>query len=102
VVAPLVDWGMHAENRARLVAALTGTGSAPHNLILVAGGKPAIRHDTGAYLQARMVHTVHAANATIKHGADHEDLFRQESNFHWLFGVAEPDFMGTIEVDTGR
>jgi Xaa-Pro dipeptidase len=34
--------------------------------------------------------------------ADHEDLFRQESNFHWAFGVLEPDFLATIDVDTGR
>ncbi len=34
--------------------------------------------------------------------ADHEKLFRQESHFHWCFGVREPDFYGAIEVATGR
>lgn len=35
-------------------------------------------------------------------GADHENLFRQESNFHWAFGVKEPDCYGAIDVATGR
>ena len=33
---------------------------------------------------------------------DHEELFRQESYFHWCFGVIEPNFYGAIEVDTGK
>ncbi|KAK7492264.1 hypothetical protein BaRGS_00016561, partial [Batillaria attramentaria] len=34
--------------------------------------------------------------------SDHEPVFRQESYFHWLFGVEEPGFYGAVEVDTGR
>lgn len=34
--------------------------------------------------------------------ADHEPIFRQESNFHWAFGVREPDCYGTIEYPSGR
>ena len=33
---------------------------------------------------------------------DHEELFRQESYFNYLFGVAEPDWWGMIELGSGR
>ncbi|XP_054164853.1 xaa-Pro dipeptidase-like [Oppia nitens] len=33
---------------------------------------------------------------------DIEPLFRQESYFHWTFGVREPDFYSAIDVNTGR
>ncbi|RWS20454.1 xaa-Pro dipeptidase-like protein, partial [Leptotrombidium deliense] len=33
---------------------------------------------------------------------DHEPLFRQESFFHWTFGVEEPDFLGAIFINDGK
>ncbi|XP_050398695.1 xaa-Pro dipeptidase isoform X1 [Patella vulgata] len=40
--------------------------------------------------------------STTRYCSDHEPLFRQESYFHWAFGVEEPDFYGAIDVDSGR
>lgn len=34
--------------------------------------------------------------------SDHEPLFRQESYFHWAFGVGESDFYGEILVPSGK
>jgi Xaa-Pro dipeptidase len=78
---PIVDMALHAENRARLVAALKADASdppAPRSLILLAGGEAEMRHET-----------------------DHENLFRQESFFQWTFGVRDPDCFGTVDVATG-
>lgn len=33
---------------------------------------------------------------------DTEPIFRQESTFHYLFGVREPDCMATIDLETGK
>ena len=40
--------------------------------------------------------------AGLRNDTDHEPLFRQESNFAYLFGVFEPDCLGVIEMPTGR
>ncbi|CAF1291995.1 unnamed protein product [Adineta ricciae] len=38
----------------------------------------------------------------MRYCSDHEPLFRQESYFHWAFGVIEPDFYGAINVQNGE
>eukprot|EP00435_Cladocopium_sp_Y103_P045623 s168_g13.t1 len=48
-------------------------------VLLFAGGRDPMRHDT-----------------------DHEDIFRQESTFHYLFGVREPGYLGCIDVESGN
>lgn len=70
---------LHAENRARLVARLREAGADAKAVVILEGGPTPTRHET-----------------------DHEPIFRQESNFHWAFGVREPDWFGAIEVGTGR
>ncbi len=69
---------MHQEHRAKVLDHMRAAGVVPGGLILVQGGETNERHDT-----------------------DHEPIFRQESNFHYLFGVAEPDCYATIATDTG-
>lgn len=69
---------LHAENRARLCARLVGSGCAS-GVVVLQGGASETRHET-----------------------DHEILFRQESFFHWTFGVKEPDCLGCVDVATGR
>ena len=71
VSPPPPSTALHALNRARLSAALAPAH--PASVVLLAGGPSATRHET-----------------------DHEPLFRQESFFHWAFGVREPDFFGAI------
>ncbi|CAF3181897.1 unnamed protein product [Rotaria socialis] len=38
----------------------------------------------------------------MRYCSDHEPLFRQESYFHWAFGVIEPDFYGAINVQNNE
>lgn len=71
---------MHAKNRERLCNRLKAnskyqTGS----IVVLQGGEDRTRDssDTGI-------------------------VFRQESYFHWTFGVKEPDCFGAVEVDTGK
>ncbi|RDD46926.1 Xaa-Pro dipeptidase [Trichoplax sp. H2] len=67
---------LHALNRQRLNGRLKKRGVKNGAIVLLQGGKSIMRHNT-----------------------DHEPLFRQESYFHWTFGVCEPDYYGAIDVD---
>ena len=73
---------LHSLNRKRLLDKLTAcleTLNVSRCLVLLEGG-----------------------SFETRHCSDHEPLFRQESYFHWTFGVQEPDFFGSIEVPSGR
>ncbi|XP_059469853.1 xaa-Pro dipeptidase [Neocloeon triangulifer] len=75
-----VPMTMFAENRARLLARLrAAAGVTGASVVLLQGG------DT---------HNVYCTDA--------EEVFRQESFFHWAFGVLEPGFYGAIVVGSGE
>jgi len=75
-----VPLALYKANRAKLLAALRSRfGTVSKAVVYLEGGISETRHAT-----------------------DHEPLFRQESYFHYLFGVREPDVCGCVEVDTGR
>eukprot|EP00284_Hemiselmis_tepida_P008820 CAMPEP_0174918464 /NCGR_PEP_ID=MMETSP1355-20121228/3087_1 /TAXON_ID=464990 /ORGANISM="Hemiselmis tepida, Strain CCMP443" /LENGTH=516 /DNA_ID=CAMNT_0016163641 /DNA_START=48 /DNA_END=1595 /DNA_ORIENTATION=- len=71
-----VPRSMHAQNRQRLVSLMDRKSC--KGVALLLGGTGKTRDDS-----------------------DHEEIFRQESNFHYLFGVAEPDCLGAIDVRDG-
>ena len=72
---------LHALNRKRLVDKLREVESLNGKtaIVLLQGGPSATRYCS-----------------------DHEPLFRQESYFHWTFGVQEPDFLGAVNVASGK
>src|SRR5207248_2191641 len=74
-----VPASLHALNRQRLVERLRSKKVSPNSVVLLQGCESATMYDT-----------------------DIEPVFRQESYFHWAFGVLEPDWYGAIEVATGK
>jgi len=75
-----VPMELFKQNRQRLCQRLRDNEKVPSNAIVV--------------LQSGMSET--------RDCSDHEPIFRQESYFHWAFGVEEPDCFGAIEVSTGK
>ncbi|KAG7467878.1 hypothetical protein MATL_G00136860 [Megalops atlanticus] len=75
-----VSAALFAENRHRLCQGLKAKeGVVPKSVVVLQGGEQKQRYCT-----------------------DTDILFRQESFFHWAFGVTEPDCYGAIDVDTGK
>lgn len=75
-----ISMDVFKENRNRLCDRLSNNPEVPRGaIVLLQGGESETRYCS-----------------------DHEPLFRQESYFHWLFGVEEPDFYGAIEVDSRK
>ncbi|CAM9861502.1 unnamed protein product, partial [Choristocarpus tenellus] len=75
-----VNYSMHKDHRQKLVEKLRAAGGLPtRSLLLFKGGVSAYRDET-----------------------DHEPVFRQESTFHYLFGVREPDCLATVNMVTGE
>ena len=110
-----ISMEMHKENRQRVLEYLRANNDLPaKTMVVVQGGEAPTFHDTGMQALAtcvqpatrRLMSCMHrCAHACLRCAwwrADHEPLFKQESNFQYLFGVKEPDFYGAIDVDTGR
>lgn len=77
-----VERTLHQLNRKRLIEKLQKESSISEKggvIVLLQGGKTQNNYDT-----------------------DTEPVFRQESYFHWTFGVKEPDFYGAIDLENGR
>ncbi|KAI6650715.1 Xaa-Pro dipeptidase [Oopsacas minuta] len=76
-----VPMSLHADNRSRLCSSLksqTAMKLPNSSCILLQGGEQ-----------------------TTLYCTDRDVLFRQESYFHWCFGVTEADCLAAIQVDTG-
>eukprot|EP01089_Gocevia_fonbrunei_P016462 TRINITY_DN5103_c0_g1_i2.p1 TRINITY_DN5103_c0_g1~~TRINITY_DN5103_c0_g1_i2.p1 ORF type:complete len:488 (+),score=77.66 TRINITY_DN5103_c0_g1_i2:15-1478(+) len=76
-----IPMALHKENRDRLRKRFVDSaeGLPEKAFILLQGGEELTRHDT-----------------------DHEPLFRQESYFHWAFGVVEPGFYGVYDLNNNK
>jgi len=78
-----VPVSLFAENRARICTKLKAVDNLPErSVILLQGGG-----DQGV---------------CEGDSSDVGPVFRQESYFHWAFGVLEPDYYGSIDVASGR
>eukprot|EP01114_Cavostelium_apophysatum_P012399 TRINITY_DN2763_c0_g1_i2.p1 TRINITY_DN2763_c0_g1~~TRINITY_DN2763_c0_g1_i2.p1 ORF type:complete len:285 (+),score=49.03 TRINITY_DN2763_c0_g1_i2:559-1413(+) len=74
-----VPMKMHSDNRQRVVQRMIAAGAAKEGVIVVQGGAAGYRDAT-----------------------DHEHLFRQESFFHYLFGVKESECFGAIDIHNNK
>ena len=73
---------LHAENRMRLCSSL--------------------KEQSLEKLPARSQILLQGGEQTTLYCTDRDVLFRQESYFHWCFGITEADCLAAIDVDTGR
>jgi len=74
-----VPMDMHRDARQKLLAGLKDVSADRNAFVVVQGGNEQYRHDT-----------------------DHEEVFRQESYFHYLFGVKEPGCFGVIDLNNKK
>jgi len=77
-----IDYGMHAEHRAKLAARFL----AAH---------PSAKTEGGALL-------LHGGSEVDRYDTDTQYAFHQESFFQYLFGVREPDCAGFIDLASGK
>ena len=51
---------------------------------------------------SRLQYRLQGGTAFHVYDTDMEAIFRQESYFHYLFGVEEEDYFGAIDIATGK
>lgn len=80
-----IPMSLHAANRANLIDSMNARLSSITSSSTKSSSKP------------KLV-VMQGGASSYRHSSDHEPLFRQESNFHYLFGVKEPDCYGAIDL----
>ena len=81
---------MYQEIRSNVVDRLVKAAGNKHALCLLEGGHQTTRYEAGKHRPLSDL------------CVDTDILFRQDSKFHYLFGVKEPDFYGVIETETKK
>ena len=80
---------MYQEIRSNVIDRLEKEAGKKHGICILEGGKQTTRYEAGMISKGCSL-------------VDTDILFRQDSKFHYLFGVKEPDFYGAIETDTKK
>uniref|UniRef100_A0A3P8VQQ7 Xaa-Pro dipeptidase n=1 Tax=Cynoglossus semilaevis TaxID=244447 RepID=A0A3P8VQQ7_CYNSE len=65
-------------------------------------GNDTLRVSAALFALPKSVVVLQGGEQKQRYCTDTDLLFRQESFFHWSFGVTEPDCYGAIEVDSGK
>ncbi|CAG0920261.1 unnamed protein product [Notodromas monacha] len=76
-----VRMSLHEANRQRLAQKLRENPECAKGLVVLQGG---------------------GTEDHLRYSTDAGEAFRQESYFHWAFGVLDPDWYGAVDVDTGK
>lgn len=84
-----IDMSMYKEIRSIVIDKLISYAGAKHGIAFLEGGHQTTRYEAGR-------------NGSVISRIDTDILFRQDSKFHYLFGVKEPDFFAAIETDTKK
>jgi len=103
-----VPVSLFAENRARLCSKLKALDSLPPRSVILLQGGGDQAHTCFDILSPipdwvpQIEGNINPQGVCEGDSSDVGPVFRQESYFHWAFGVLEPDYYASIDVSTGR